>query len=58
MSSVNDPLVLLTNKGDRQPRFLTAIYNPAACAGAGFGLAMFLNWGFRRPLMSGKFQVT
>ncbi|KAI8125445.1 hypothetical protein FF38_14401 [Lucilia cuprina] len=52
-SPVNDPLVLLTNKGERQPNFLSTIYNPLACAAAGCGLAMILNWGFRRPVMSG-----
>ena len=58
VSPVNDPLVLLTNKGDRQPTVLYALYNPLACSAAGFGLALVLNWGFRRPLFSGKFQVT
>lgn len=58
VSPVNDPLVLLTNKGDRQNTVLFSLYNPLACAAAGFGLAIFLNWGFRKPLFSGKCQVT
>ncbi|TMW49213.1 hypothetical protein DOY81_005695 [Sarcophaga bullata] len=53
VSPVNDPLVLLTNKGDRQPTVLYSLYNPLACSAAGFGLALVLNWGFRRPLFSG-----
>lgn len=53
-SPIYDPIELLTNKGERKPRFLTAIYNPIACAAAGFGLAMTLNWAFRRPVFSGK----
>ncbi|KAI9586330.1 NADH dehydrogenase [ubiquinone] 1 subunit C2 [Glossina fuscipes] len=52
-SDVIDPLELLTDKVGRQPRFLSSVYNPVACAAAGFGLAAFLNWGFRRPAFSG-----
>uniref|UniRef100_A0A1A9WXQ4 NADH dehydrogenase [ubiquinone] 1 subunit C2 n=1 Tax=Glossina brevipalpis TaxID=37001 RepID=A0A1A9WXQ4_9MUSC len=52
-SNVIDPLELLSNKGERQSTFLSPLYNPAAGALAGFGLAIFLNWGFRRPPFSG-----
>ncbi|XP_075154071.1 NADH dehydrogenase (ubiquinone) B14.5 B subunit [Haematobia irritans] len=52
-SSVIDPLELLTAKEDRKPTFLNTIYNPAACTLAGFGLACMLNWGFRKPILSG-----
>uniref|UniRef100_A0A1A9V829 NADH dehydrogenase [ubiquinone] 1 subunit C2 n=1 Tax=Glossina austeni TaxID=7395 RepID=A0A1A9V829_GLOAU len=51
-SDVIDPLELLSNK-NREPRFLSSVYNPVACALSGFGLAAFLNWGFRRPIFSG-----
>ncbi|XP_034098588.1 NADH dehydrogenase [ubiquinone] 1 subunit C2 [Drosophila sulfurigaster albostrigata] len=52
-SPVNDPLELLTNKGNRQPTFLAPIWNPIAGAVAGFGVALFVNWGFRKPVFSG-----
>ncbi|KAH8385553.1 NADH dehydrogenase [ubiquinone] 1 subunit C2 [Drosophila serrata] len=53
MSAVNDPLELLTNKGNRTPTFLGPIWNPMACTLAGVGVACFVNWGFRRPVFSG-----
>ncbi|XP_017047333.1 NADH dehydrogenase [ubiquinone] 1 subunit C2 [Drosophila ficusphila] len=53
MSAVNDPLELLTNKGNRQSSFLSPIWNPLACGLAGVGVAIFVNWGFRRPVFSG-----
>ncbi|XP_022218993.2 NADH dehydrogenase [ubiquinone] 1 subunit C2 [Drosophila obscura] len=53
VSAVNDPLELLTNKGTRESSFLSPIWNPFACTLAGFGLAIFVNWGFRRPVLSG-----
>ncbi|EDV30611.1 uncharacterized protein Dana_GF20581 [Drosophila ananassae] len=53
MSAVNDPLELLSNKGNRQPSFLGPIWNPFACGLAGVGVALFVNWGFRRPVFSG-----
>ncbi|EDW03842.1 NADH dehydrogenase [ubiquinone] 1 subunit C2 [Drosophila grimshawi] len=52
-SAVNDPLEILTNKGTRQPTFLSPIWNPMAGSLAGFGIAMFVNWGFRKPIFSG-----
>lgn len=54
-SPVIDPLDLLTNKENRKTSFLRDIYNPAACTAAGFGLACAFNWGFRRPIFSGRF---
>jgi len=56
MSAVNDPLELLSNKGNRQASFLNPIWNPLACGLAGVGVAIFVNWGFRRPVLSGKFS--
>ncbi|KAH8378034.1 hypothetical protein KR093_008532 [Drosophila rubida] len=55
MSSVkvNDPLELLANKGNREPPFLTAIWNPLIGTVAGFGVVMFANWGFRKPVFAG-----
>ncbi|EDW65082.1 NADH dehydrogenase [ubiquinone] 1 subunit C2 [Drosophila virilis] len=52
-SPVNDPLEILTNKGNRQPTFVSPIWNPIAGAIAGFGIALFVNWGFRKPAFSG-----
>ncbi|KAH8263039.1 hypothetical protein KR044_003543 [Drosophila immigrans] len=52
-SKVYDPLELLTNKGIREPTFLAPIWNPLAASAAGFGAAMFLNWGFRKPVFAG-----
>uniref|UniRef100_A0A1B0A4E0 NADH dehydrogenase [ubiquinone] 1 subunit C2 n=1 Tax=Glossina pallidipes TaxID=7398 RepID=A0A1B0A4E0_GLOPL len=52
-SDVIDPLELLSNKNQREPRFLSSVYNPLVAALSGFGLAAFLNWGFRRPIFSG-----
>ncbi|XP_023170496.1 NADH dehydrogenase [ubiquinone] 1 subunit C2 [Drosophila hydei] len=52
-SAVYDPLELLTNKGTRQPTFLSPIWNPMAGALAGFGAALFMNWGLRKPVFSG-----
>jgi len=54
-SPKNDPLELLTNKGTRESTFLTPIWSPIAGSVAGFGAAMFINWGFRKPIFSGKF---
>ncbi|KAH8411950.1 hypothetical protein KR222_003558 [Zaprionus bogoriensis] len=48
-----DPLELLTNRGNRQPSFLSPIWNPLACAAGGFGIALFVNLGFRKPIFSG-----
>ncbi|KAH8267494.1 hypothetical protein KR018_008516 [Drosophila ironensis] len=53
MSAVNDPLELLTNKGNREPTFLAPLWNPVACGLAGVGAAIFINWGFRKPVMAG-----
>lgn len=55
--AVYDPLELLTNKGTRQPTFLSPIWNPMAAAIAGFGAALFINWGFRKPALAGKFAM-
>lgn len=55
-SPPNDPLELLTNKGDRKPRFLSKFINPLGCASLGFGIAISLNWGFRKPLFSGEWK--
>ncbi|ALC38573.1 CG12400 [Drosophila busckii] len=51
--AVNDPLQLLTNKGTREPTFLSPIWNPIAGTIAGIGAAIFLNWGLRKPVFSG-----
>ncbi|XP_030380564.1 NADH dehydrogenase [ubiquinone] 1 subunit C2 [Scaptodrosophila lebanonensis] len=52
-SPVNDPLEILTNKGTRASSFLSPIWNPMICTVLGFGTAIFVNWGFRRPPFSG-----
>lgn len=53
MSNVIDPIKLLTDKGERQPSFMNNIYNPLICSVLGFGCAVFLNFGLRKPPFSG-----
>lgn len=49
-----DPLELLTNKGTREPTFLSPIWNPILGGAFGVGAALFSNWGVRKPVFSGK----
>ncbi|XP_039950847.1 NADH dehydrogenase [ubiquinone] 1 subunit C2 [Bactrocera neohumeralis] len=53
MSNVIDPIKLLTDKGERQPAFMNSIFNPVVCSVLGFGCAIFLNFGLRKPPFSG-----
>ncbi|XP_055918237.1 NADH dehydrogenase [ubiquinone] 1 subunit C2 [Eupeodes corollae] len=46
-------LELLENRGDRQPTIMNTLFNPLASALAGCGLAMFINFAYRRPVWSG-----
>ncbi|XP_055836969.1 NADH dehydrogenase [ubiquinone] 1 subunit C2 [Episyrphus balteatus] len=47
------PLELLENRQDRTPSFMFKVFNPAAAAIAGCGLALFHNFAYRRPVWSG-----
>lgn len=51
---MNDPIDLLENKNNRIPSFLSDKYNPMIAGVLGFGAACFVNFGLRRPILSGK----
>ncbi|XP_067626069.1 NADH dehydrogenase [ubiquinone] 1 subunit C2 [Eurosta solidaginis] len=53
MSDVIDPIKLLTDKGERKEPFLKPYFNPLVCSILGFGCAIFVNYGFRKPAFSG-----
>ena len=50
---MNDPLEQLTNKDDRQPSWLNDKWNPMICTLMGTASSLYLNYGTRKPLMSG-----
>ncbi|CAD6998200.1 NADH dehydrogenase [ubiquinone] 1 subunit C2 [Ceratitis capitata] len=53
MSNVIDPIKLLTDKGERQPSYMSNKFNPVICSILGFGCAVFMNFGLRKPPFSG-----
>lgn len=48
------PLELLAPDPDRIPRVIDKIWGPALGAVLGFGAVCFINFGTRRPILSGK----
>lgn len=47
-----DPLELLSGKTE-ESRFLSKYFNPMILGGLAFGSMCAVNWGTRRPLLSG-----
>lgn len=43
---------------ERPKTFLHDTFTPALGAVLGFGMGCFINWGTRRPILSGSYVVT
>lgn len=50
---MSEALKLLQNNGDRKASFLSNIWAPLSCSIFGFGAMCFVNFGTRRPILSG-----
>lgn len=50
------PLEVLTNEGRELP-YINKFWGPLLCGGVGFGTAIFLNLGLKRPMWSGMLTL-
>lgn len=55
---MTSPLELLTDRKNRQTTFLGDNWAPLSCGTVAFIGVCFVRYGTRRPLFSGKYDVT